>query len=310
MSITERLRSETQIPLETTDTVVQPKKVNYLNRCVEDISKKVENQHRLRSNINKTIAVATGVIFIAAVIASIVITALIAPPSIPFAALSAFCLTTTVQDFIKSRLQTSFQSRCLAEQASILRNVCDSGPSTRDEMIAALNEAGAPFTAIQDIAVQHDPLILKGVLAHYINFHAMAEDEQNNIALAERRAREHAVNYPNEAEQILALRTQVFAVKENALTAKIKASFYLAILKSPRFNKELRDVVTLESRVEGFDVASDLITLGQRFLAQQFQDETQRVLATITKSDGSKSALTQEQIESLSESDLANLILS
>lgn len=278
-------------------------KVNYLNRCVEVITEKTEFQYKMWGHLHLTLGVATGVLFIAAVITGIVLTAIFAPPSIPFVALGAFCLTFPIQNFIATRLSVSKQCYKNSEMVAELRTILEKLPSTQLSMAEALRKLNISVNEIGSDAVKKELVKLRPILAHYNYWHNLANECAVEADAKRAAEKNHIAEYPKELEEIAQLRMNVLAHEETALVAKTRAAFYLGLLRNPEFSREESVLMEFGSTIDGDNLADDYTLLGKRALATQFGD-TKEDLFLVISNPGSTELLTRVQVKEMTEDQL------
>lgn len=303
------------LPISTSTGAIPPRtqvevteqpasKVNYLNRCVENITEKAEFQNKVMEGLHLTVAVVTGVVFIAAIIASIVVTAIFAPPSIPFVALGAFYLTPFIQDFISSRLAVSKKSNHKAEVAAEIRKNFDALPKTTISMAIQLQKLGITVHDINSESIKKDILKLGPILAHYNYWHTKSENWAKEAVTKRAEEKIHIQKYPNESKQITELRLRVLALEDGSLATKTNAAFYLGLLRNPEFSRELEDdLITRGSTIENENLINDHLLLGKRALAAQFGDTNEEQFLKISNPSAT-TLLSRSQVRDLTEDQL------
>ena len=284
--------------------------VNYLQRSVENITKQTQNHHTFMGNTHKTLAIAAGIVFAAAVITSIVVTAIFAPASIPIAALGAFCITPVIQNFISRRISASQGFFANAEQCQDIRNELDKLPKTRNEFVLALSHKGINLAEIQDEKAQNTPLILAPVLAHYNYWHDQAIKFQAAGKKARIEQAQYSRRFPGEDQETMAtniskIRVNSIAYDEQSLIAKTNAAFYLGILRNPGFSKEASEFMHLGTTLDiGGDIEKSRIILGERAVASRFSPNKD-YLIEIHHNNRSTETLTRSQVKKLTEAQLS-----
>lgn len=280
-------------------------KVNYLNRCVELITEKTEIEYKRWGHLHLTLGVATGVLFIAAVITGIVLTAIFAPPSIPFVALGAFCLTFSIQNFIASRLTVSSQCYKNAEMVAELRTILEKLPSTQQSMSIALHKLNISVHDIASDAVKKELVKLRPILAQYTYYHDLATKCAEEATAKRAAEKAHVKKYPKESEQITEHRMKALSLEEAVLIAKTRASFYLGLLRNPEYSREESVLMKFGSTIDGDNLAlaHDYVLLGKRALATQFGDTKEDLFLTISN-PGSSELLTRAQVKEMTEDQL------
>jgi hypothetical protein len=284
--------------------------VNYLERSVENITEKTQAHHIFLGRTHMAVAVTVGVLFAAVVITSIVLTAIFAPASIPVAALGAFCVTPTIENFISHRITESQACFANAQQCQDIRNEEDKLPKKRDEFLAALSHKGIELDDIQDENIKRNPLALAPILAHYNYWH----DQAIKFQAASRQARSeqstYAQKYPGENQRTMSsniskIRLNSIACHEQSLIAKTNAAFYLGILRNPGFSKEVSKIMEFGTTLDiGGDSERSRIILGERALASQFLP-SEDYFIKLYHSDKSEETLTRREVLRLSEAKLS-----
>lgn len=280
--------------------------VNYLNRCIEDITTKAQATNNTFKTLNLVIGYGTGVLFIAAAVASIVLTAIFAPASIPLAALGAFCLTPIVLNFTQHRFAAAALCASNAQRCEDIREILEKLPTDSTELTKRLRDLGVNVADISDPKVKADPTLLRPVLAHYLYWHAKSEEWQKLSAADKDEQKTHGEEFPAEREQVTHLRLKSIAEGEAALISKTNAAFYLGLLKHPDFSKGQDELFIFHNTVDGADETADLQVLGQRALSAQFGDSSEDKMISIAQSDGKIDSLTRFQLKNLTEAQIAN----
>ncbi|MCX6990083.1 MAG: hypothetical protein NTX49_03310 [Chlamydiae bacterium] len=295
---------------QATPTTPSVSEVNYLQHSVENITEKTQADHISQGRTHMTVAVAVGVLFAAVVITSIVLTAIFAPASIPIAALGAFCVMPTIDNFISNRITASQASFDNAQQCQDIRNEQDKLPKEEAEFLAALSHKGIKLDDIQDEKVKKDPLLLAPVLAHYNYWHDQAIKFQAASREARTEQREYSGKFPREdpdtkAINISRIRLKSIANHEQSLHAKTNAAFYLGILRNPGFSKEVSKIMQFGTTLDiGGNSERSRIILGERALYSQFSPSEDYFLK-MDHSDSSTELLTRRQVLQLSEARLS-----
>lgn len=286
----------------TTGSPPPPNSVNYLNRCVENISTNSLKHHKSVAQVNRTIAVASAVLYIAAAIASIALTAIFSPASIPITSLSVFFMLDPVQKFISSRLSVAKTSDQAAEVCFKIAEIRDRLPSESHELNERLRPLGASVNN-QDIDG------LKSLLAHYTYWHELSQHYQTESANRLQEQQDHTQRYPTELNEITQIRLEHLAYEEASLIAKTNAAFYLAILRQPSYGSEQSNVLKFGATVDALDPSEDFIVMGRRAFAEQFGDKTQKTIVAIKNRSDQVTEYDKADLKAISESDIANFIL-
>jgi hypothetical protein len=279
-------------------------KVNYLQRCVENISSQTEKYHSLRKNLRYAAAVVSTVVFVAAVIVSIAACAIFSPSMIPVVSFGILAITSTVQNFIKGQVNEAQQHAHKIKMCNDIRNIEQSLPKYSPLVEQNLARVGVLKTTIQNSQVQQDLSILNPVLAHYQYWHNLSEELSKKHLEELAKHDEHVRTFPLEHEQIRDIRLACLARKEEALVAKTNAAFYLHILKNPDFTNDYDEIVAFDSLIQGVDPLSDHLKLGARALAAQFNDPKQDNFVVI-KGLSNENVLTRQQLLSMNEAQIA-----
>ena len=280
-----------------------PEKINYLNRCVENISPASIKHHQRAALINKTIAVATSVVYIAAVIASVALTAIFSPASIPITSLSMFFMLDPVHRFVSSRLSVARASLDAAETCKTIAEIASKLPDNKDEIEKLLPDN-------LQISTEAQVSDLKPVVAHYLYWHDKGVEYDRISQNKRQEQQDHHSKYPTELDEITQIRLEHIAYEEASLVAKTNAAFWLAIIQKPSFSSAQYDIMKYGTTVDASDPTADFVTLGQRSVADLFGDRSQKIMFALKNSTGQVFDYEKQELKNESEANLAARLLS
>lgn len=277
-------------------------KINYLNRCVENISPASIKHHQRAALINKTIAVATSVVYIAAVIASVALTAIFSPASIPITSLSMFFMLDPVHRFISSRLSVAKLSLNAVETCNKISEISSNLKDTKAEIEKLLPD---------NIQISNEAQVsdLKPVIAHYLYWHDKGLEYDRISQSKNAEQQNHQAQYPSELDEITQIRLEHIAYEEASLVAKTNAAFWLAIIQKPSFSSAQYDIMKYGTTVDASDPTADFVTLGQRSVADLFGDRSQKIIFAVKNSDGQVFDYEKQELKNASEAELAARLL-
>jgi hypothetical protein len=255
------------------------------------------------------VGIGTSVLFVAASVASIVLTAIFAPPSIPLAALTSFCFFPWVQNFISKSISAAAFYKVEAERCQDISNIYSGLPKDNIELAHQLTALGVNVAEMENAEIKANPSLLRPLLAHYTYWHNKAVEWEAKSAKSKEEQRTHAEKHPDELKEVDGIRLRSMAEGESHLIAKTHAAFYLGLLKNPSFSRDQSDTFVFHETIDGANIEADLKVLGQRALATQFGDTKENKLLSIATSAGSIEQLTRFEALNMSEADIAQRLL-
>lgn|GEM_PF-6622560 len=217
-----------------------PTKINYLNRCVVDMSPGTETYHKISGHLRQT-AIAIGMIAYTGLILAAVPCTFILPPVAAFIYLGAALATSIAVSFYAFVFREHFDMHVAnfvepsyekARTAKEIREVYNALPTGNGEVLAKLRESGIKLEDLEP-TFREAPAQLRPILAHYLYWNELCK--------------KHAPSFDVPLEKVD--QTKIVD-QEKALRAKAQAAFYLGILKSPYSEKKFSDVVKFSTDSE------------------------------------------------------------
>jgi hypothetical protein len=217
----------------TSPPVSSENQINYLNRCVKNISQETETIYRCSKYFNYAVIAISSILFTAAAVASIVTTLLFSPDFMPITGFALTCCTYFFARFVKSRMQAIASSnnsletiKKIREHEQHLNNLDEPENSSIKEELRLLE-----FNEMENKSP---------ILAHYFFWKEMMQDCNSIVNELEVRIN----NLSNNSEELVNLRIAYLAKKEEALLCKVQAAFYLGIsFKNNPLAKEMHEVI-------------------------------------------------------------------
>ena len=234
-------------PLDQTSKITEPElgqKVNYLNRCVENISTETERHQKLLKTFHLSLAIGAGVIAVAAAITAIVVTVVFFPTSLPLTSMCLMCAAPIAIHFIQANLNRANLIDQKLQMQKTIREL-NTNFSTEDLFYKKIEELKIPKESACPT--------LSPILAHYQYWHDLMIKSQSISKNFKDLYKEHLRDFPKEKQITETLDVSHLAYHDFSLICKIQASFYRGLLSREGLSFPVEQMIcfgnTIDSKI-------------------------------------------------------------